>query len=542
MNKQIPDVNLEQRHLEVMSSWVRWAVLFLAALLTAVHPEQLGYSGLGLIIVLAGAALYNVLIILAGSSFFDILRRRPITLGFDLLFATLLIAFTGSSRSQFFYLYYLAVIWAALLGNRQAALRTAGASTVLYLAVLAWHRELAWEQLFLYDLFFKIALLSLTAFWAGFISDQQKIWHHRHQELSLIADEWNRTASNIQAAALFGIGALISSSKNIEETLGLTLDAIEDIVKSDRCSILLLDLGTGELVLRAARGMRAGMVGKLRLKSDQGLAGEVLKTGLPKNVPDTDLEPMFVPSPKGYDKVHSMLVVPLMVREKRLGVINISEVKGKREFTPSELSAIKLIADYAALALENAGLMEEKQREATTDGLTGLYNYRYFWEELVLLLKEGRHQPLSLIWMDLDHFKEYNDVFGHLKGSEILKRLGDLIGTALAGMSPVICRYGGDEFAVILKNSDKDRAGRAAEAIRLSIYRTEFAQKRPGGKKLSASFGVASFPADTGDARELIEKADQAMYYAKEQGKNRVACWDGDKIVLTGGPGKENEQ
>jgi diguanylate cyclase (GGDEF)-like protein len=535
MPKKQPDINRDQRHLEVMSSWVRWAVLFLAVLLTVVHPEQLDYSGLGLVVVLALAAVYNLLIILAGAKVFDVLRRRPITLAFDLAFATLLIAFTGGSRSQFFYLYYLAVIWAALLGSRQGALKTAGASIILYFAVLLLRRELALDQLFLYDLFFKIGLLSLTAFWAGFISDQQKLWRLRHRELSRAADELTRTASNIQSVAMFGIGALISSSKNIEETLGLTLDAIEDIVKSDRCSILLLDFGTGELVLRAARGMRAGMVGKLRLRSDQGLAGEVLRTGIPKNVPDTDLEPMFVPSPKGYDKVHSMLVVPLMVREKRLGVINLSEVKGKREFTPGELSALKLIADYAALALENAGIMEEKEREATTDGLTGLYNYRYFWDELVLLLKDDKQHPLSLIWMDLDHFKEYNDVFGHLKGSEILKRLGGIIGSALDGQSPVICRYGGDEFAVIIKNTDRASACRAAEAIRLSIYGTEFAQTRPDGKKLSASLGVACFPGDAKDGRELIEKADQAMYFAKEQGKNRVACWDRDKISLASG-------
>ena len=534
MTKKEHDMNQDQRHLEVMSGWVRWAVLFLAALLTVVHPEQLEYSGLGLILVLAGAAVYNVLIILAGAKVFDVLRRRPITLGFDLAFATLLIAFTGGSRSHFFYLYYLAVIWAALLGSRQGALKSAGISILLYCIVLAWRRELSWDQLFLYDLFFKIGLLSLTAFWAGFLSDQQKLWRRRHQELSRAADELTRTASNIQSVAMFGIGALISSSKNIEETLGLTLDAIEDIVKSDRCSIWLLDYETRELVLRAARGMRAGMVGKLRLKADQGIAGEVLKTGIPKNVPDTDMEPMFVPSPKGYDKIRSMLVVPLMVREKRLGVINISEVKGKREFTSGELEAIKLIADYAALALENAGIMEEKEREATTDGLTGLYNYRYFWEELVVLLQDEKQHPLSLIWMDLDHFKEYNDVFGHLKGSEILKRLGGIIGSALAGQLPVICRYGGDEFAVILKNSDRSQACRAAEAIRLSIYRTEFSQTRPDGKKLSASLGVAVFPGDAKDGRELIEKADQAMYFAKEQGKNRVAFWDREKIRLNG--------
>ncbi|MDO9067094.1 MAG: hypothetical protein Q7W05_01400, partial [Deltaproteobacteria bacterium] len=159
MAKKEQDINQDQRHLEVMSGWVRWAVLFLAVLLTVVHPEQLDYSGLGLVVVLAAAAVYNVLIILAGTKIFGVLRRRPITLGFDLVFSTLLISFTGSSSSQFFYLYYLGVIWAALLGSRQAALKTAGASIILYFAVLAWRRELALDQMSLYDLFFKIGLL-----------------------------------------------------------------------------------------------------------------------------------------------------------------------------------------------------------------------------------------------------------------------------------------------------------------------------------------------------------------------------------------------
>jgi diguanylate cyclase (GGDEF)-like protein len=331
------------------------------------------------------------------------------------------------------------------------------------------------------------------------------------------------------------MGALLSSSRNIEETLNLTLDAVQDLLQADRCSILLLDHDTNELVLRASRGVRAGAVGKLRLKSDQGIAGEVLRTGQPLNVPDTDKEPLFVPSPKHYhNRIRSMLVVPLIIRDRRIGVINISEVKSNRKFNQSELAAMTLVASYTAVALENAGILEEKEKEATTDGLTGLHNYRYFIEEFGRRLEHWQKKQaiVSLIWLDLDFFKEYNDNFGHLKGSEILKRLGDIMKTAVGVKEAVYFRYGGDEFAVILPGVENQTAVEKAESVRHSIYHTEFAERKPGGKQLSASIGVVSCPADGQEYRALIEKADQPMYHAHERGKNQVAFWQDDKIII----------
>jgi diguanylate cyclase (GGDEF)-like protein len=225
-----------------------------------------------------------------------------------------------------------------------------------------------------------------------------------------------------------------------------------------------------------------------------------------------------------------MLVVPLLVNEHRVGVINISSVKQPRSFNQRELSAIKLVATYAALALENAGILEEKEREATTDGLTGLFNYRYFQKRLEeMTLAGGR---LCLIWMDLDFFKEYNDTFGHLKGSEVLKRLAGIISDAMENRDSLVSRYGGDEFAVIVPGARIGEGLEEAERIRKNIYQTDFADGRPGAKRISASIGVAAYPDDAKDYRELVEKADQAMYLAKEKGKNRIAHWQKGKIEL----------
>lgn len=520
---------------ERIALWARWAVLLLAVLLLSLRPQETGGRHLQAYLTIAAGAAYNLASFLAGKSRWRFLKTLWLNLLFDLAFATLLITATLGPQSQFFYLYYLAIFLAAVSGSRRAAMQAAGLAGAMYISGLWLTGSLLWDRLSLYDLLFKAGLLALAAFWAGMLSDQQKGWRKRNRELSRMADQWSKAATDIQSAALFGMGALLSSSRDIEETLNLTLDAVEDLLGADRCSILLLDRETSELVLRASRGVRAGAVGKLRLRSDQGVAGQALRTGQPQNIPDTDQEPLFVPSPKHYkDRIRSMLVVPLVIGENRIGVISISEVRRNRVFTPGEMSAINLVASYTALALLNAGIMEEKEREATTDDLTGLHNYRHFAEEFNRRLDGWRHgdPPLSLIWMDLDHFKEYNDNFGHLKGSDILRRLGGILREAVGMPEAVYFRYGGDEFAVILPGTGRSQAVEKAEDIRALICRTEFAERRPEGRQLSASIGVVACPDDGREYRDLVERADQAMYFAKESGKNQVAFWQDNQMTI----------
>lgn len=514
--------------------WVRWAAILLFAVYVFIHSEISVSGRAPYLAVIAAALLVNVGPWLIWPSQMESVRRWRLSLWFDLVLATAMILLSGGRQSSFFFLYLLTIFWAALSHGRAAAGQMAGVSLFCYLVVLMIGGQWAWDPYSLFDLLVKAVVLALTAYWGGIISDHQHQLLNRHRELTRLAEDWSRTASDIQSAAMYGLGALLSSSRSIEETLSLTLDAVEDILKADRCSILLLDKDSNELVLRAARGVRAGAVGKLRLKSDQGLAGEALRSGKPVNVPDTDLESRFVPSPSGYEKIKSMLVVPLLVRERRLGVINISAVKRKRIFTDKELAAIELVANYAALALENAGLLEEKEREAITDGLTGLYNYRYFKNRLTELIEQYRKRQgrISLIWMDLDHFKEYNDTFGHIKGSEVLKKLAGILSTTVGDREKVISRYGGDEFAVILPGMGNREGLRIAEEIRKAIYRADFAPGGRGYQRISASLGLAVFPDDAQDPTNLVERADQAMYYAKEKGRNRIACWRKNNIEL----------
>jgi diguanylate cyclase (GGDEF)-like protein len=184
--------------------------------------------------------------------------------------------------------------------------------------------------------------------------------------------------------------------------------------------------------------------------------------------------------------------------------------------------------------LDNPKIIEladfERAREsAYTDELTGLRNYRFFAEQLnhEVLRTDQYDEPLSLVMLDLDHFKEFNDRNGHEAGNEVLRRVGRIIRDTLRNVD-VGARYGGEEFAIILPSTPKVGAQPAAERLRAAIEAEEFPGKTGEHPALlTASFGVATYPADARTAKELVEHADRALYAAKSDGRNRVSVLGG---------------
>jgi diguanylate cyclase (GGDEF)-like protein len=170
---------------------------------------------------------------------------------------------------------------------------------------------------------------------------------------------------------------------------------------------------------------------------------------------------------------------------------------------------------------------------AVTDGLTGLYNHRHFHERLALEVERSQRSglPLSLLMLDIDHFKQFNDSYGHPAGDEVLRQLARVLADARRA-NDVVARYGGEEFAVILVDTAKFTAAKVAERIRERIVGHDFsdasAMARPASPKPSAitvSFGVATFPEDGNDAEALVRAADTALYAAKRAGRNRVVLY-----------------
>ncbi|WP_209365130.1 sensor domain-containing diguanylate cyclase [Sediminibacillus dalangtanensis] len=232
----------------------------------------------------------------------------------------------------------------------------------------------------------------------------------------------------------------------------------------------------------------------------------------------------------------SLMSVPLERDNKVVGVITLIS-KQKRAFEKSQFMMLSILTNYLAVSLQNAKNYEETKMRSERDALTRLYNFRYFEDYLHMYFANQRPEsitePSSLILLDLDHFKAFNDTYGHQSGNEILRELASRL-TRIVGQKGITARYGGEEFIVFLPKANKSAALFLAEVIRKSISEDPFylSDHIMDGEEtikvsLTASIGIASYPDECEEPMELIRHADRAMYVgAKQKGRNRVAVYE----------------
>lgn len=218
----------------------------------------------------------------------------------------------------------------------------------------------------------------------------------------------------------------------------------------------------------------------------------------------------------------SLISSPLISNNSLLGLLRL-ESKKSDFFNQDDLRFLSLVADLGAVALENSLLFQKTQDLAIHDDLTTLYTRGYFIDRLRDETRRCQRldQHLSLMMIDVDFFKQYNDKFGHIMGDLVLKKMGVLLKETLAEFTPLLCRFGGEEFLVMLSGIDKKKSLVIAEELRKKIE-AEKIMLRQQDTRVTVSIGVASLPLDTKDEDELVQKADKAMYTAKEKGRNRV--------------------
>ncbi len=227
--------------------------------------------------------------------------------------------------------------------------------------------------------------------------------------------------------------------------------------------------------------------------------------------------------------------VPLKLRSQPFGVINLTDKTTGKVFSDEDLHLLMAIGGYVSIALERYQLYEktkELKRISITDSLTGLLNRRYFHERLLEEVERTRrHQlPVSLIMMDLDDFKSFNDRYGHQGGDDILRFFTHAIRKYIRAID-VPCRYGGEEFTVILPQTSKEDAGIIANRLCRGIAEKETLQRKFSAYgTLAVSIGLATFPEDAKTPEELIRNADRALYRAKVQGKNQVVVFNGNQF------------
>ncbi|NTV29372.1 MAG: sensor domain-containing diguanylate cyclase [Candidatus Omnitrophica bacterium] len=329
----------------------------------------------------------------------------------------------------------------------------------------------------------------------------------------------------IAYSQLKGLVERLSACLSVEDTAHTLCQEAAGLFSHGDSTIILylFDQQTGELSIAAAeRNQRA-----VNIKSKHGDMFDrwVMKTLQPLHLDDARHDFRFdADKVEGEDarQIRSLLSVPLLVHNKPVGILRMdSPVPGR--FAKEDLRFLKAIGDVAAVTIENAQLYDKVEDLAIRDSLTGLYLRRYMLDRLAEELNRHlrRDQEMSFIMFDLDYFKRYNDRFGHTAGDIVLKYVSGLLQTHFGDPGGIICRYGGEEFCVVLPEcSRKDAVARAQEFVQL-VDKEDIMLRRER-THITVSIGVASFPRDAKLKEELIQKADEALYEAKKAGRNRV--------------------
>ena len=315
------------------------------------------------------------------------------------------------------------------------------------------------------------------------------------------------------------LGKTLTAELDAEQLFGKILEKVSELLPAENWSLLLVDDDTNDLRFELSVDLAPELVRGVRLRIGEGVAGKVALEQKPMIVSDARQCAFFNDRVDRLSGVvtQSIVCVPLVFGGKSLGVIEIINPKNMER---NPLPLLSIIADYAAIAVENTKRYQRIQDMAVRDDLTGLYNTRYLYTSLSDLVARNAH-PFSLIFMDMDNFKRIVDTYGHLKGSQALQEVAQTIRACLE--EPAFgAAYGGDEFVVVLQGYGKNRALQKAEEIRNRMNDTLYLAGYGHEVVLRASFGIATCPEDAGTASGLLALADRAMFRVKEGGKDAV--------------------
>jgi len=363
------------------------------------------------------------------------------------------------------------------------------------------------------------------------LSSQERIFDEDHLELmrvlaseSAVALEnarlFNREQTKSRHLSLLNnISRNAVATLNPDEMLSRIAEELERGLSYDHIGIGMLDYNEKVVVIQSEAGRRRAALHR-RIPLGEGLVGRVARTGEMKVVRDFASEPSA--SGPVLEDSSSGVALPILYGDQLHGVLYV-ETQDPCDFADEDLQLLETLADLVSSSLHSAVAFQKAQNQAITDGLTGVKTHRFFMETLSGEWKRATRagRPFSLVLIDLDRFKFVNDFYGHLEGDVVLRRVGQIL-SENCRCSDVVARYGGDEFVILLPETNVEQARQLTGKLRAWISSDPLLHE----KNVTGSFGVASFPVHGSTPQELIQVADASMYLSKHQGGNTVSTAD----------------
>ena len=317
------------------------------------------------------------------------------------------------------------------------------------------------------------------------------------------------------------------SSREPAKTYDAILTHTMDLLSAERASLWVFDENSNEIGLKAAVGFATPGVEAKRGRIGEGISGGVLQSGRALVVADLESAGLTAAPAERKYRTKSFISYPITMKGRKIGVLNVADKIGDRTFDDVDLSLLEIIGPQIAVALESAEWQERAtqfQLMSITDPLTGLLNRRYLEERLTDELNRSQryNYAMSCLMIDIDDFKNYNDSNGHQAGDVALKITAHALKAALRS-ADVACRYGGEEFCILLPQTSLSEAGVIAERMRQRVAEREypFGKSQPLGT-VTVSIGISTFAKYIDTGEKVIAAADRALYVAKAQGKNRI--------------------
>ncbi len=459
--------------------------------------------------------------------FFGILSRRGkynlkrpylVIILFEFFFIAGLIRMSGGYNSNLYLLYYLTTGFAAYLMTFPATLILTGLCTIAYLVV-------GYESLdsgSIVNLFIRLVLMWFLAMAIAFVSDYIRRSERRFLKLF---DTLNQRTSELEKSQahlemIYEHSRILGGILNVDEVVEGVMKILGRILSYPASSMILIGPG-GNFIYRG-RNIAGQMNFHLKAVDSKkaDLIRRVGEQASPAIVKD-------ISGRKDYQALRSntrsIMLIPMVTQGKATGILT-AESPNIDAFSEKDQRMLSVVARSAAVAMDNATLHRKMEELTITDELTGIYNYRYFSMKLKEELRRADRYdlPLSLIMLDIDWFKTFNDTYGHEVGNIVLKGITGVVNECIRDVD-IFARYGGEEFVIILPQTPRDEVTKIGERIRQQIEKASFGGSGNIGElKVTVSAGISSFPENGRPNGELLSLVDQALYRAKGSGKNTV--------------------